>query len=322
MISNIVNNINTKELNVLSFPVHERSQSGQMSIGGNWYLLNGEGIKTWDYTYAPLPKNGYIIDKIPTWLKPRLNCVLSQNKFGQYPLALKISQELQIPLITYEHCFPFPNWSPIQIQQASQCIGHTNLFISEKSMKAWAIKGEVLRHGIDSELFKPTEEPRSNKILSVVNDWINRDIQCGYKVWTEVCKGLPTFPVGATPGLSEPAKDLNELVHFYSTHEIFVCTALSSPISTSLLEAAACECACVSFNFGIESELITHGETGFLCNTPQEMRHYLELLLKDRALCRKLGKNARQAVLEKFSMHKYRENFKSIIMRTIKDYRP
>lgn len=46
---------------------------------------------------------------------------------------------------------------------------------------------------------------------------------------------------------------------------------------------------------------IENGVSGFVSDDPKELRHYLELLLKDYDLAKKLGKNARESIIKVFS---------------------
>ena len=91
-------------LNILTFPTHERYETGLAKTGHNFYGWQGPNIKKWNTTYAPIPKNYNILDgrlldaQFPQWLD--VDLVLSQNKFGQYNVANKIARQLQCPLIT------------------------------------------------------------------------------------------------------------------------------------------------------------------------------------------------------------------------------
>ncbi len=57
------------------------------------------------------------------------------------------------------------------------------------------------------------------------------------------------------------------------------------------------------------SSPIQHGVSGFLSNDPDELRKDAEILLHDRALAVKMGREARKAVTERFSISTFREAF-------------
>lgn len=303
-------------LNILTFPTHERYESGLAKTGHNFYAVLAEGIKDWNRTYAPVPCNYVLLNpsrgekQIPPDVD--FDLVLSQNKFGQYQLATQIARKLQLPLVSLEHTLPMPQWGQGQIQSLKNIRGDLNLFISEFSIEQWGWAKDdptvrVIHHGIDTDVFSPNDMLVDNKrhLLSVVNDWVNRDWCCGFKLWQQVSEGLPTFVVGATPGLSEPAKSVHELVMRYREAQVFLNTSLISPVPTALLEAMSCGCAVVSSATCMIPEVITHGVNGFISNDAGELAEYCRMLLDDAELCRKIGEQARQTIMGRFSMDRF-----------------
>ena len=73
--------------------------------------------------------------------------------------------------------------------------GDINIFISAFSIDEWGWEDKkdtaVITHGIDTDLFCPADIEKDDDILSVVNDWINRDWCCGFNIWQRVIEGLP-----------------------------------------------------------------------------------------------------------------------------------
>jgi glycosyltransferase involved in cell wall biosynthesis len=53
---------------------------------------------------------------------------------------------------------------------------------------------------------------------------------------------------------------------------------------------------------GVNSEIIKHGENGFLARNSEEWEMYLSLLIEDRLLQKKLGASAQKTVEEKYSV--------------------
>lgn len=295
-------------LNILSFSTHERYQTGLAKTGHNFYLLHGPGIKTWNNTYAPLPDNTYILNgEIPVDLD--LDLVVSQNKWGQYPAAYHFASKYHLPLITLEHTLPTNQQMVQQLETYKNMVGNINVFISDYSVKAWQWEDvhnvEVIHHGVDTELFKP--DNNSNKelhVLSVVNDFANRDEPCGFTLWKNVVSGLPYKLLGDNPGISKGIGP-EELTKAYQTCRVFLNTSLISPVPTVLLEAMSCAAPVVSTNNCMIPEIIEHGVNGLLANTESEMRDYVELLLENEEYGRSLGEAARQTILDKFSLDNF-----------------
>ena len=235
-----------------------------------------------------------------------LRKLLSQNKFGQYQHALKFSERFQIPLISLEHTLPMPNWGKGRRELMRSMRGAINVFISDFSKKEWGFNfGEVIHHGVDTKLFSPGTGPRKAQLLSVVNDWKNRDWCCGFKLWQQVSASLPVLVIGDTPGLSFPAKSPADLVNSYRSSRVFLNTSLVSPVPTALLEAMSCGCACVSTATCMIPEIIENGVNGFISNDPMELRGYAENLLRDPALAEKMGEAARATILSNFSLESF-----------------
>lgn len=308
------------KLNILTFPTHERYQEGLAKTGHNFFLYQAEGVKEWNTMYAPLPANHILLakDMIPP-LDFDFDIILSQNKSGQFPIADYYSKKYHCPIITLEHTLPPPEWNEAMKEKVKSMKGHVNVFISEYSTKQWGeqpFSSVVIHHGIDTNLFCVKDISRKDVLLSVVNDWPNRDWCCGFNLWKKVTKDLPVDVSGHSPGFSTAAKDINELVSLYQQSSIFVNTSLISPVPTSLLEAMSCGCAIVTTATCMIPEIITHGVNGLISNNPEELRSYCEKLLSTPALARKLGKAARKTVLERFPMSKFVESWDNLFTYT------
>jgi glycosyltransferase involved in cell wall biosynthesis len=308
------------KLNILTFPTHERYQSNLSLTDHRFYLFRGPGIKDWNEQFAALPKNHILLE--PEFIPPEIDfdLILSQNKFGQYQVASALAHRLHLPLISIEHTLPNPIWFENQIKQVSTMQGHINIFISKYSKEAWLWPNDkyaVITHGVDTNVFKPKNSSRTNYVLSVVNDLANRDWACGFNLWKSICRNnLPVRLVGANPGLSEPAANLQELVLEYQTAGVFLNTSLVSPVPTALLEAMACGCAVVSTATAAIPETIKHGESGLLSNDPTELRSYCEILLKDKKRAIALGEAARETIIKKHSLNKFVQNWNNIFCAT------
>lgn len=312
-------------LNILTFPTHEAYETGLAKTGHNFYAYRADNIKNWETKYRPVPDNYTLLPKDTLPLHVDLDLVLSQNKFGQFQIAYQIAKQLNLPLVSLEHTLPFPGWSQQKKDALSNMRGDLNLFISEYSIGKWGfVKNnnvDIIRHCIDIDTFHPVEIygdfEKDNHILSVVNDWINRDWCCGFSIWQRVTQGLPTKVVGDTDGLSKPAGSVAELVRFYQNAKIFLNTSTISPVPTALLEAMACGCAVVSTETCMIPEIIENGVNGFMTNDEDKMKEYLVQLLGDDGLCEELGKNARQTILDKCHPDRFIQDWNNAFQKVV-----
>ncbi len=85
--------------------------------------------------------------------------------------------------------------------------------------------------------------------------------------------------------------------------DVFVLPSRYEGLSTSLLEAMACEIPVVATRVGGNSELVSDGENGFLANPddPEDLGEKISLILEDRELARMFGAAGRRIVEENYS---------------------
>jgi len=323
-ISGLINKYTDRKLNILCCPTHERYQTGFEDIDAIFHMIQFNSCKEWINEYAPIPKNHVLWPKDYFPKGIRFDCVLSQHKFGQFQFLYSIAKELNIPIISLEHTLPRPDWSEEDLKMLKNMSGDVNIFISEYSKNKWNFNDIsntfVVHHMVDSSLFNSREE-RINKVLSVVNDFKNRDIFCGYSIYQNIVElvGKDNFTlVGDNPGMSEKAKSTEDLASIYSSHKIFLNTSTVSPIPTSLLEAMSSGCAVVSTATCMIPEIIKNGVNGFLSNDEEELSEYIQLLLNDPKLARRIGEEARKTIVKDFSKDKFNKTWSHIFRSVCK----
>ena len=303
--------------NILTFDTHERYQFQQAKTGHNFFSFRYDGCKEWDKNYSDLPENYYTMPQNSIMTSIDFDFILSHSKFGQFQMAHRINQTLDLPIVSLEHTLPINNWPQNQLDGFRSMTGNINVFISEYSVDRWNMNcdNKVIHHSVDTELFKPSDTEKNGKVLSVVNDFVNRDYCCNYSGWKRITESLPSSKiriVGNTPGLSEPAKDINELASEYQQASVFLNTSTVSPVPTSLLEAMSCGCAVVSTATCMIPEIIENGVNGYISNDEEDLKGYINDLLNDPSLAAKMGQAARQTILQKFSEEKFINNWNEV----------
>lgn len=300
--------------NILTFDTHERYQTQLAKTGHNFYSFRYNQCKKWNEEYAPLPENYYILPENSLLNGIDFDFILSQSKFGQFQMAKRLQQYLGIPIVSLEHTLPIPSWPNDYLESLKSMKGDINVFISSYSVNEWKMDCEptVVHHSVDIDLFKPMDCEQSTDILSVVNDFKNRDYCCNYQGWERITQGLSVKLVGDNPGLSEPAKNPEELVKEYQKSKIFLNTSTISPVPTALLEAMACGCAVVTTATCMIPTIIVNGVNGFMSNNEGELRHIIEKLLQSEKLRKEIGNQARQTIVEKFSEQQFINKWNNI----------
>lgn len=298
-------NVDKKErYNILTFPTHERYETELCKTGHNFYSFHLDKSKKWNSDQISVPSNYFILPEGDACQYIEYDFILSQSKFWQFQAAKQIQKVVNVPIISLEHTLPTPQTIPPQhIDMMRNMVGDVNIFISEYSAEAWNINSnnvEVIHHGVNTLEFLDLNLDRENYILTVANDFINRDYCLNYQGWKRVTNGLATKLVGDTPGLSKAAESTAELISEYNKCAVYFNSSTLSPIPTSLLEAMSCGCAVVSTATCMIPEIIENGVNGFISNDENELRSKIEYLLYNKEVAAQMGQKARQTIESKF----------------------
>lgn len=325
--TNVVNYVRRepkKKLNILTFCTHRRYETELAKTGHNFYAANIKGMGAVEdygldnYHLMPLdkfyPYDGY-------------DLILSQNRFGQFDLANQINQKLQIPIIALEHTTPTIDLSQSALNQMGAMIGDVNIFITHHSNYVWSSVGiqknnNVIHHCVDSDAFSPKTERTGKYILTVANDYKARDYCLNYKMWEELYN-TEKYMMTVIGKNSDQINDTfvsegnsERLAFYYSECQAYLNTTLDSPMPMSLLEAMACECPVVTTGTCGISEFVEDGVNGLIANTSEEASKALDRLARDPDYAKKLGKAARQTVLDKCSSDRFVQEWNEIFTKT------
>jgi glycosyltransferase involved in cell wall biosynthesis len=314
---------NNDSLNILTFPTHERYQQGLGLTNHTFFMYRGKHIKDWETKYGKIPQNHILLPhgQIPNDIG--FDIVLSQNKFGQFPIAEKISRHLNIPMISLEHTLPVPSWNRSTRTELHNMQGDLNVFISDFSRSEWGFTDldntKIIHHMVDTDVFVPRYESREIVFLSVVNDWIGRDWCCGFNMWKRIVElaKLPVKVLGDTPGLSKPASSIDELSDTYAKCKFFINTSTVSPIPTALLEAMSAGCICISTATCMIPEIIQDGYNGFISNDETELAGRCKELMENPDKYAYISDNARNTILKHFHkdtfVNNWNDAFRSVL---------
>jgi len=225
--------------------------------------------------------------------------------------------------------FPLGDGSKIRGQRANDVIADEFASIP-RDMGQWGTAdGSVVEHGVDTEFWGEgwgaDNDSRELYCLSVVNEFPSRDWCCGFNLWREMASHTPCKVVGKCTGehagFSQPAQCREHLRDIYQTAAVFLNTSLHSPVPSVLLEAMACGCAIVSTANCMIPEIIQNGKNGLISNDPQELKGFLQLLLKDHDLAKELGNNARKTIVEKYNLERFVDSWNNLLYSTVNEYR-
>lgn len=208
-------------------------------------------------------------------------------------------------------------------------------------------KVSVIHNGIDTNEFRPRQKSRSlldefdlrDKIIigSVGRLSKEKNILKLLRAYTHVrdkIESIRLLIVGDGPekaDLIEEAKRLDisshvifagyreNIAELLNTMDIFVMTSSTEGISLTLLEAMATQKAVIATRVGGNPEVIRDGHTGILVapNDLGSLLYNLNLLIQDDDKRKQLGYNAREAIIEKFSIEKMVNKYGNHYFKTI-----
>jgi glycosyltransferase involved in cell wall biosynthesis len=98
--------------------------------------------------------------------------------------------------------------------------------------------------------------------------------------------------------------NLNTRIALLQCAEVFVLPSLVEGLSIALLEAMACQCACVATDAGADGEVLAGG-AGIVLSTQgvtTQLRTLLPVLRDQPLLTQELGRRARERVMERYRM--------------------
>jgi len=189
----------------------------------------------------------------------------------------------------------------------------------ENNFRISSSKIEITPNYIDTELFKPLEIKKDKSRIIFIG---RLHEQKNLFNLIKAVSGIPYKLVIIGSGfLREEMKAfaekkranvefkkniLNEkLPEELNKSEIFILPSLYEGCPKVLLEAMSCGLPCIGANVDGIKEIIRHKENGYFCNTDADsIKKAIVEVSENKELQKKIGKNARQTILESFNLEK------------------
>ncbi len=170
---------------------------------------------------------------------------------------------------------------------------------------------EVLSHGVDTSFFQ-SRRPVSTQPGTLRIGWAgNRKTPT--KGFEEYIKPLGTLPGVELVfcGYADRRLTRTEVRDFYDSIDVYVCSSITEGNNNPLLECAAMERALVTTDTGTVPEYLRDGESALV--VPRKLEAFvaaIERLRDDPELRSRLGRKARQSVIEHFEWGKQAEAYR------------
>jgi len=327
LLSSILRGVNRthNKLNILCANLNESFQFELAKTGHNFFFVTHPNIQGWRENIRPLPENCRILvgNDLSAQLKQDLqfDLVLSQSRDKQHPLLVQIARQLSCPMVSVGYHFSDPQQNPYYIESLSYQEYNHSVFGSEFLTNSWGFDSDeddidIIPHGIDTEFFSGWGGG-DQKVLTVVNQYPNRDNLTGFSLLKQLADGLPLNPWGDSPGFSKPTHNRLELLSIYQKASVFLNTSVWKACPLPLLEAMSVGCPVVTTSTSIISDFVEDGVNGYISNDPEKLKEYILELLNDKDKAKELGQNARQTIIDQFSLDPFLAQWNSVFEKTI-----
>ncbi|CAD7774243.1 Ubiquinone biosynthesis O-methyltransferase [Candidatus Methanoperedenaceae archaeon GB37] len=193
------------------------------------------------------------------------------------------------------------------------------LFISQTKKMDWGLEGYVITPGIDPNEFE-NYQGHWPKVLRVGNFLKERDIMMGFSLQEEILKGIPSTILGLNPTLPNArfSKSFEDLKKNYSRHRLYLNTTVEDyedGYNLATLEAMATGMPIVSI--ANRTSPIIDGVNGYISDNIEYLRERIRMLLMDKGLAKRIGKEARNTVVEKFGIKEFLEKWNEVIENSV-----
>ncbi|KKN58713.1 hypothetical protein LCGC14_0549490 [marine sediment metagenome] len=315
-LSGILKSINRNKdrpLNILYANNHEGYSSTLAKTGHQFFMLNHPRFHKWNSQERTMPSNiiplgnGDINQQLK--IDIAFDLVLTQNRIDHHPIMIQLATQLNCPLLQAEHSLPWPDWDDETIERVGKLPCSHDIFLADFSVGAWFRDIDdpnitVIRHGMDTDFWNGWVGG-DGKILTAVWNYPQRNKICGFDIYKEVTKDLPTNPWGDSPGFSKNADNVDHLRELYRHASVFLNTTLWSTTPFGLLEAMSVGCPVVTTATTAMPEFIENGVNGFITNDPVTMKEHLKDLIEDHDMALEIGAAGRETVLKQFGQQQF-----------------
>lgn len=201
-------------------------------------------------------------------------------------------------------------------------VGGHAIAISRSKAKSWGVTHSVVHNSADPDAYLPYSGEIAAGVR-VANHVASKRVFLAWDFHEAALTGLPLRIVGHNPDMAgvEAAADWGALKGILASHRFLVHTAdarYEDGYNMAVLEAMAAGMPVLTNRH--PTSIVEHGVTGFVAETPTEMRGYAERLLGDVELARTLGANGRAYIARHFSVDRFRVEFSKALQEARKKW--
>jgi hypothetical protein len=279
--------------------------------------LPGRHTATWDEAMRPIPANARIVRLAEVAAEPAYHCIVAHNltdlldvKMLPGPRLFVIHQTLESMIKDQRSTTP-PQELRQTIAQYIAMIGAHVMAVSHLKGRSWGFDQDVVPFSADPAEY-PAYQGDLPRGLRIANDITAKANTLMWDFHQQAFAGIPITLLGRNPDMPgvNPSRNWAELKEALSHHRFFVHTAhplLEDGYNMATLEAMAAGLPILGNPH--PTSPIEHGVSGFLSDDPAELRACAQRLIEDHSLAQRIGEAARQTLMQKFPVEKFRSGF-------------
>jgi glycosyltransferase involved in cell wall biosynthesis len=187
-------------------------------------------------------------------------------------------------------------------------------FSKSNILKAYGIDARICYLGVDTQRFFPKNNKKPYDLLFIGD---KSSIE-GYDLLEESLKGYIKQPIIQFVVRNEEGEGIDEdiLANMINKSKIVLALSKGEPFGLIPVEAMSCGVPVIAVSEGGLKESVVNGVTGYLiARDSLDLKRKIGYLLNNESLRKKLGKNARELVLSKFTWNESVARF----LRTLKE---
>jgi len=311
----------THNKTLLVFNCHEAWVYQLGALGYNLDIivgLKGGYKQTWDKQMRPMPPNSRLIS-LPQALQSqtRYYCIITHNvtdlldvKFRPEPRLMVIHSTLEGRAIEEKSGIP-PQRMREMLRQYIDIADVHAVAVSELKGKSCGFAEDIVPLAVNKDDYLPYSGHLAVG-LRICNFIESRKKILLWDFHEKAFDGIRVRLVGHNPDMAgvTASGNWNDLKQILQSHRFYIHTAkpgFEDGYNMASLEAMAAGMPVLGNR--LPNSPIEHGISGFLSDDPDELRKYAGMLLEDRDLAAKMGRQARKTVSERFSMSRFKEGF-------------
>jgi len=280
--------------------------------------LKGQYKQTWDEQMRPVPENSRFITLSQAINnKNQYYCIITHNITDLLDVKHRNEPRLIVIHSTLEgrHIEEKSSIDPVNMKSSLhkylEFVGGHAVAGSLLKGKSWDFTEDVIVIGCDPGDYLPYTGEKACG-LRICNHINSRKKILMWDFHDNTFAGLPIRLVGHNPDIQavSASNSWGHLKGLLQSHRFYIHTAdpqLEDGYNMASIEAMAAGMPILGNRH--PTSPVEHGISGFLSNDPGELRSYAALLLKDRDLAIKMGREARNTVMKCFSLDRFKKSF-------------